>query len=332
MAQSILHNLVGPNKPDLPDLSSRVAVVTGGALGIGYEISRALAASGCRVIMLNRKAEQGSEAIATIKAESPQANIEWRALDLSSLSMTRDVFTGLTKELNRLDFLVCNAGINANQFELDSDGIDRHFGVNFLGQFYAVNLLWPLLRKTGSTAKKGEAPRVVFESSEMHRTAPGDVKFESLEEINNDKLGPVQLYGRTKLAQILFAKYGLAQGVVKKNEDNVWTASVHPGTVNTEAQKQWPEAYPGIPGKLLMYATQLVGRDVEQGAQSALWALTAPEIEEKGMNGYYFTDPSQEGKETEQASDEKLAKNLWNLSEKIITDKLGKNALGPWNK
>jgi hypothetical protein len=97
-------------------------------------------------------------------------------------------------------------------------------------------------------------------------------------------------------------------------------------------QQQWKDAYPGITGKLISWLTIALGRDVEQGAYSALWALTSDKIEKENMNGWYFNDPDKPGKETEQASDPKLAENLWKLSEKMVTDKLGKEALIDWNE
>lgn len=126
--------------------------------------------------------------------------------------------------------LILSAGINTNQYGEDADGIDRHFGVNWLGQFYAVNLLYPLLRKT-SQLPDTPAPRIVFEASEMHRGAPSNVHFGSLEEINNSEVGNTELYGRTKLAIILGVKYGIVKRVIEKNGDNIYALSVHPGTV-----------------------------------------------------------------------------------------------------
>lgn len=128
--------------------------------------------------------------------------------------------------------MILSAGINANQFGLDADGIDRHFGVNWLGQFYVVNLLYPLLRKT-SKMPDTPAPRIVFESSEQHRAAPSVVHFGSIDEINNPEIGNLEVYGRTKLAIILGVKYGLLDRVIKKNGDNIYALSVHPGAVCT---------------------------------------------------------------------------------------------------
>lgn len=241
--QSILQKAtgIGP-KPVQPEgLNGRVAVVTGGAFGIGFEVSRALANAGCRVIMVNRKEEQGEDAKATITAESPGAVVEWRECDMGNLSQVRSVFSTLREELDRLDFLVLSAGINTNQYGLDADGIDRHFGVNYLGQYYVVNQLYPVLKKT-SKLPNTPAPRVVFEASEMHRTAPSAVHFASLDEINNPELGPTELYGRTKLALILFNKYGLVEKVIKKNGDKIYAIAVHPGAVSFP----FPPSFPSI--------------------------------------------------------------------------------------
>jgi NAD(P)-dependent dehydrogenase (short-subunit alcohol dehydrogenase family) len=230
--QSVLQKTtgIGPKPVHPENLHGRVAIVTGGALGIGFEVSRALANAGAKVIMVNRKEEQGNDAIETIRKETPDADVDWKECDLGSLRQVREVFSSLRDSLDRLDFLVLSAGINTNQYGEDADGIDRHFGVNYLGQYYATNQLWPLLRKT-SKLPSTPAPRVVFEASEVHRAAPSDAHFASLEEINDPNMDGTRLYARTKLALILLAKYGLAGKVIKGNNDNIIATSVHPGAV-----------------------------------------------------------------------------------------------------
>src|SRR5579871_2562479 len=174
--QSVLSKAIGPQKVQPEDLNGRSAVVIGGAFGIGYEISRALAHAGCKVIMINRREDQAENAISNIKEETPNADVDWKECDMGNLAQVKDVITKLRESLDRLDFLVLSAGINVNQYGMDDDGIERHFGVNYLGQYYVCNLLWPLLRKT-SKMPDVPAPRVVFESSEMHRAAPSNVHF-----------------------------------------------------------------------------------------------------------------------------------------------------------
>jgi hypothetical protein len=46
--------------------------------------------------------------------------------------------------------------------------------------------------------------------------------------------------------------------------------------------------------------------------------------------GKYYTDPGKVGGESSQASDEKLGTNLWELSQTVIHEKLGPDALLPW--
>lgn len=104
--QSVLHPIVGPKK-EIHDLSGRVALITGGAMGIGYEIARAFVQNGARVIMTNRKEDQGEDAIKKIKDEvGADAKIEWIGCDMGNLKEVREVFTRFREKEDRLD-LVC---------------------------------------------------------------------------------------------------------------------------------------------------------------------------------------------------------------------------------
>ncbi|KAK8846617.1 hypothetical protein IAR55_005703 [Kwoniella newhampshirensis] len=345
--QAILHPIIGPAGPEKADLNGKVAIITGGALGIGYEVARHFALYGAKVIMVNRKEEQGDEAIKKIEAEVKEqggkGSAEWVGCDLGKLSMVKEVFGGLAQKLERLDYLILSSGINSNQFGLDDDGIDRHFGVNALGHYYVINLLYPLLRKTSKlpSTPKGSV-RIVFESSEMHRFAPGSedsasrargCHFGSEEEITEagKELGPIELYGRTKLAMILYAK-SIRDKVIKKNGDDIYILAVHPGAVNTDMQDQWEAAYPGIIGKITKYITLAGGRSPEQGSYSALYAALSPEVVEKEWNGFYLSDPATPGKETAQGQDLNLATSLWELSERMVKRIVGDDALESWSK
>ncbi len=103
--QAALGSVIGPKK-EIHDLTGRVAVVTGGALGIGYEISRNIALVGCRVIMINRKEDQGKEAIEKIKSETNgEALVEWIPCDLGNLAEVKEVFNGIRERESRLDLV-----------------------------------------------------------------------------------------------------------------------------------------------------------------------------------------------------------------------------------
>ena len=102
--QSALHAVIGPKK-ELHDLSGRVALVTGGANGIGFQISRQFAQAKAKVVMINRKEEQGDEAIKQIKEETPGADVDWVGCDLGNLKEVKHVFSDLRNKLDRLDLV-----------------------------------------------------------------------------------------------------------------------------------------------------------------------------------------------------------------------------------
>ncbi|PHH59067.1 hypothetical protein CDD81_3832 [Ophiocordyceps australis] len=327
--QSALDAVVGPTEVQPDHLGGRIAIVTGGARGIGYETARALASAQCKVIIVNKNEGSSKEAISKIRQEVPDADVDFKVCNLGNLGQVKTVFSSLRESLERLDFVVLSAGINANQYALDDDGIESVFGINYLGHYYALNQLWPLLRKT--SLKPGvPAPRIVCITSELHKAAPSGIKFQSLEEINDSSMGPAALYGRSKVALLLLLKYGLLERVIKPTSDSIMVLSVHPGAVNTDMQKQWKDAYPGLTGKLISWAMQSISRDAKQGSYGAIWALTTPESDTKLENGGYYVDPATTGSLSTQASDPTLGGNLWELSAKIVRDKVGTDALMDW--
>ena len=60
--------------------------------------------------------------------------------------------------------------------------------VNNLSHYVLNNRLLPLMKKTAEVAPKASV-RIVMQSSEMHKVAPGDNKFASKEEVNKDRDG-----------------------------------------------------------------------------------------------------------------------------------------------
>lgn len=205
--------------------------------------------------------------------------------------------------------------------------------VNHLGHMLLVNRLLPLLRKTSRFAGN-PAPRIVSVSSELHRAAPSNTAFESVKELNDPSLSAVALYGRSKLANILFTKFGLEDRVFRPNKDRVIALATHPGAVHTDQQDQFKEAYGQVFGSMLKYTVVPFMRAADQGSLSTLWAATSEDVEKQlsGWAGKYVTDPGQLGDESKQACDPELGARLWKLSEEIIRDKAGEDALLPWDE
>ena len=107
--QSALHAVVGPAGPEQADLKGKVAVITGGALGIGLEAARFYARYGAHCVLVNRKEDQGQAAIEKLKeeckSEGKEASVEWVGCDLGDMKQVKEVFGGLSERLDRVDIV-----------------------------------------------------------------------------------------------------------------------------------------------------------------------------------------------------------------------------------
>jgi NAD(P)-dependent dehydrogenase (short-subunit alcohol dehydrogenase family) len=71
-----------------------------------YEVARSFIKAGARVILVNRKEEQGDEAIRKLKEETGGSyDVEWVGCDLGSLKQTKEVFDGIAEKEERLDLV-----------------------------------------------------------------------------------------------------------------------------------------------------------------------------------------------------------------------------------
>jgi NAD(P)-dependent dehydrogenase (short-subunit alcohol dehydrogenase family) len=130
----------------------KIALVTGANKGIGFEVARQLAASGCTVLLGARSQALREEAATTLKRDG--LDVRYIPIDLDDpatiAAAARDVETGF----GHLDILVNNAGVAAQGDGLPSssslDAIERDFRVNFLGSVAVTQAMLPLLRRASS--------------------------------------------------------------------------------------------------------------------------------------------------------------------------------------
>src|SRR6202023_509562 len=92
--------------PDL--LAGRVAIVTGGATGVGLVAARALAQVGATVVLASRKEDFLRRSVEDLRSENLRA--EWKILDVRDADTVERVFGEVALERGRLDVLVNNAG------------------------------------------------------------------------------------------------------------------------------------------------------------------------------------------------------------------------------
>ena len=107
---------------DVPDLSDRTVVITGGNSGIGYEAARVLARRHASVVIASRSVEKAGTAASAITAAHPGAALEVMELDLANLASVRAFADALHGQHRRLDLLCNNAGVMALPYRRTADG------------------------------------------------------------------------------------------------------------------------------------------------------------------------------------------------------------------
>ena len=101
--------VVEPSIRELFDLSGKVAVVTGGARGIGKAITKRLAEAGAAVVMASRDKEVGDEVARELTAMD--YNVAWMRCDVSDDSEVTSLMANTVKTFGGLDILVNNAAV-----------------------------------------------------------------------------------------------------------------------------------------------------------------------------------------------------------------------------
>ena len=130
----------------------RIALVTGGNRGLGFEMCRQLGRRGLTVLLGARDEAKGEAAAGTLRDEG--LDVRWIALDVTRQETLERAVTHLESDYGRLDVLVNNAailtdiGVQPSQTE-DAD-LRANFEVNFFGPYLLTKRLVPLLRKSAS--------------------------------------------------------------------------------------------------------------------------------------------------------------------------------------
>ncbi len=136
----------------MQNTTKKTALVTGANKGIGYEVARQVAASGCTVLLGARNQALGEEAAAKLVAEG--LDVRYIAIDLTAPKTIAAAANRIAADFGHLDILVNNAGIAAPgdgpPTASSPDAIEKTLRVNFLGSVAVTQAMLPLLRKAPS--------------------------------------------------------------------------------------------------------------------------------------------------------------------------------------
>jgi NAD(P)-dependent dehydrogenase (short-subunit alcohol dehydrogenase family) len=276
-----------------------VDLVTGGNAGIGLETCVALAAQGRHVVFTSRSSARGEAARGVIVRRSGSESVDVMALDLASFASVHEFASVFLDRYDGVGVVIHNAGVVLSSRQVTEDGNETTFQVNHLGPF----LLDALLRER--VIASGNA-RVVVVASDAHTSARHGLDFEDLQ-TERRRYSSFAVYGRTKLANILFTRE-----LTRRLAGTAVTANaVHPGFVATRFAR---DGDTGMLGRLVMPLLRPFALSPAQGAQTSVYVATAPELE--GITGGYWVKNAP-ATPSASAQDDAAARRLWEVSERL---------------
>ncbi len=232
--------------------TTRVAVVTGGNRGLGFETCRQLAKAGLNVVLTCRDRLKGEEAIAQLLEE--RLSVAFHQLDVSSHESVRQLAIDVRKDYGRLDVLVNNAGVALDKrsdgtstmsiMETPVERVKQTMDTNLYGALMLCQELIPIM-------KEHKYGRIVNVSSGLGQ----------LTEMGNG-------YGGYRMSKV--ALNALTRMVAEEfKANNILVNSVCPGWVKTDM------GGPNAP------------RSVEEGVDTIVWLAQLPD---NGPTGSFYRD------------------------------------------
>ncbi|MDH4022369.1 MAG: SDR family NAD(P)-dependent oxidoreductase [Gammaproteobacteria bacterium] len=284
-------------------LDGKVALITGGARGMGRVSAIALAQMGARVIIVDWEGEAGTRARDYINRATGRQAADFVYCDLSSLQAVRALADDVKARYPALHILMCNAGITDPVRRLSVDGFEMHLATCHLAHFLLTHLLLDLLKLSAPA-------RIVSISSEAHKAGPG-LDFDDL---NNERIwkggefsnsASFTAYHRAKLCNIYFTMElaGRLAG------SGVTINAVSPGYfVNTTIYRNLTGIF-GWGSRLVFGLGSLLRLNTpEKGARTHIYVASSPEIE--GVSGRYFAY-CKEARVSPLALDTGIRRRLW---------------------
>ncbi|KAM8857605.1 polyprenol dehydrogenase isoform 1-T1 [Synchiropus picturatus] len=289
--------------PVMPRQDDKVAIVTGGGRGIGYEVARNMAKLGAHVIIGGRDEQECLAAIRRIHEEHQDAKVEFQKLDLASLESVRQFAQNFKERQIPLNILVNNAGVMLVPEGRTVDGFEQHFGVNYLAHFLLTWLLLDTLKDSGNSSCFS---RIITVSSSAHRV--GEIR---LDDLNSSQCYSAHgAYCQSKLAQLLFSSH--LHQELQRGGFPVSSCAVDPGMVDTDLYHHlW------TPLRLAQGAVaRLLFRTPAEGAATILYAALSPALEGVCAGGYWANGRRE--MMTPPTFDPLLQQRLWETSHRFL--------------
>lgn len=230
----------------------RTALLTGATSGFGTVIAKHLVSKKYRLIFFARSEKKADDLITSLKADFPNAHIEFIFCDLSSFDSILQACEIAREKCSRIDLLILNAGLWNFKFQETIDKVEETF---------QVNLLAPVLmfRKLNDLVPRNEKSKVILTASGLHQ---GTIHYEDLE--FRKSFSGFKAYRQSKLGVILITRLWARLPTYA----GISFFCVHPGVVNTQLGKK-----AGWFSRMIFW---LIGSSVEKGARTHIHLIDQP--------------------------------------------------------
>jgi NAD(P)-dependent dehydrogenase (short-subunit alcohol dehydrogenase family) len=289
---------------DIPDMSGRTAVVTGGNNGLGLQAARVLAARGAHVVLACRSLDKAERAASAIGGAAVVR------LDLASQSSVHQAAKEIRERFPRVDLLINNAGVMEVPYQRTEDGFELTLATNHLGPFALTGLLLDSL---------APGARIVTVSSIGH--LDGVMNFDDLQ--SERDYDPDRAYSQSKLANLLFT-YELDRRL-RAAGSPVIAVACHPGVVLTDLFVNRSRVGQFMLSPSMRIINFWAVQNVRMGALPTLRAATDPAVSggeyygprRYGLRRKFFTGYPAVVESSARSHDEAAQARLWKISSEL---------------
>lgn len=299
-------------------LDGRTVLITGASSGLGRAVAAELLRRGARTMLALRS---GMPEVGDALRRETGGQVEMRRLDLGDLASVTELCGQLAASGERVDIVICNAGVYAARSRRTKQGFEQMFGVNYLGHVALVRRLLELgVVPNGTFAgnrAEGQRPRIVFVASDSHRSAePLDVASVGVPRDYGMRDG-MKHYAHSKLL-VCSAAGELARRLAAGGDVDVAVHAMCPGAVDTNIAREAPAWLRPVLGRVMRGLFQ----SPEDAAMPVVYLAAGRAIE--GETGTYHLMHQRKAMSPD-AEDERLAVQLWDKTSELLDDALRTN-------
>jgi NAD(P)-dependent dehydrogenase (short-subunit alcohol dehydrogenase family) len=273
------------------DMAGKACIVTGASSGIGSATALGLARRGADLAVVGRD-EARLEAIAAACREAGAGDVRTYRADFAVLDEVRGLADQLLADWPRIDVLINNAALVLQHREETPDGYEKVFAVNHLAPYLLTRLLLDRLVASAPS-------RIVNVASDAHTFGP----MEPDDYMSTHSYKPLKVYGRSKLANILFT----VELATRLEGSGVTVNCLHPGFVSTGLARDHKV------GVLFLKLARPFIKSPADGAETTL-SLACDPVE---VSGEYFVDGKVHHTK-DYAKDPAMAARLWHDSAHLV--------------